>query len=522
MDQLPIDLFLYVADFVGIVECVSMMTVLSKSHHDIVSPDNSVLYESLVTQRFQSLPNLLASPLYRTHQPANNHHYWHDLFRELVSFQSTLTEGETFVSFVSFDDPSWKNSEKKRFRSTVDNSAQDISQTQKPDMEFWSSEGSNEPDSDEFLIYKMKDAHTLITSVDISFYQALYQVGRPCYAPLKVRISVGNELDSMDFVSEQLKVRNVPTPQRIKLVPNFCFGRFIKVELIGKRQKQPDDLKYYTCVRWLTARGIDCSYGASSQHVRPLPSSLRGKLLNFANPSELEDTSTDVIVPTFDDHRMNDVILKSRTDGSDNFPDAHFAGLIDRWMTMVHPEDDEWLTPLESVLVLDSFHESIKTGRFPGIDKGLFYFLNSLVIACEEVGDWYLSQRDFPAARRVYIEANCRNDILTTYIRSIFEDGKRNQNDMRQHLSHIISEYSLPEADHIMSMALSYYKFYDQDAKIHTATSIQVSSILCLITVAQELGLTNCLAEPIPEHSGITYVDFEKPPKKYEDYLFIQ
>jgi hypothetical protein len=162
-------------------------------------------------------------------------------------------------------------------------------------MEFWSSIGSASPDVDEFLIYEAASPY-LISAVEISFYQAMYQLGSPCYAPERVRISIGMHADQFEYCTGEIPVSNTPLVQRVDIHPIMVYGRVIRVDLIGKVQRQPDDNLFYSCVRYFSASGISLLSFSKSADVGHIGYRLSRQLaaifkVDLSSASDPEDSA---------------------------------------------------------------------------------------------------------------------------------------------------------------------------------------------------------------------------------------
>lgn len=141
-------------------------------------------------------------------------------------------------------------------RSSVDNSQQDLSSALEPDYGFWSSSGSLQREANEYILVKLVSPDCIISKVEIDFYQALYQQGKPTYASSKIKVSIGMSKDNFHYVSDSIVVENTPHRQIIQISPNVVFGEYMRIDFLGKRQTQPGDMKLYTCVRYVTAWGL--------------------------------------------------------------------------------------------------------------------------------------------------------------------------------------------------------------------------------------------------------------------------
>eukprot|EP01117_Protostelium_nocturnum_P009127 TRINITY_DN3269_c0_g1_i1.p1 TRINITY_DN3269_c0_g1~~TRINITY_DN3269_c0_g1_i1.p1 ORF type:complete len:667 (-),score=142.87 TRINITY_DN3269_c0_g1_i1:62-1891(-) len=171
---------------------------------------------------------------------------WRGLFRDLRSIKqnnSTRSIIEVGVEASSMDDAS-----------------QDINQTLEQNEgsfeRFWSSKGSSDPTSAEYLIYQLKQPLCIITSVSILPYQANYQQGCPIYAPTSMQVSVGFSPHKYHWKSSILPIENTRTMKKIDIAPYVTVGGFIRIDLFGRYQTQMQDDLYYTVLELVSAQGI--------------------------------------------------------------------------------------------------------------------------------------------------------------------------------------------------------------------------------------------------------------------------
>ena len=157
--------------------------------------------------------------------------------------------------------------------SSKDSDEQDIGATLKPDI-FWSSTGSATPDADEWLVYRLREPISVVLSVVIEPYRALYQTGTPMYAPRGVSFSFGFSEGSWHYTTPVYPVDAREPRQRFDLAPQLCVGEYVRLNLIGKRETQPVDDLYYTVIDAVHITGA--LYGAL-----PAGRPLAGALLGF-------------------------------------------------------------------------------------------------------------------------------------------------------------------------------------------------------------------------------------------------
>ena len=157
--------------------------------------------------------------------------------------------------------------------SSKDSDEQDIGATLKSDI-FWSSTGSATPDADEWLVYRLREPISVVLSVVIEPYRALYQTGTPMYAPRGVSFSFGFSEGDWHYTTPVYPVDAHEPCQRFDLAPQLCVGEYVRLNLIGKRETQPADDLYYTVIDTVHITGV--LFGAL-----PPGGPLAGALLGF-------------------------------------------------------------------------------------------------------------------------------------------------------------------------------------------------------------------------------------------------
>lgn len=130
---------------------------------------------------------------------------------------------------------------------------------------FWSSNGSESADTDEFGIYKL-ESKCLVYSVSFKLYRALYQ-GGVVYPPRRVRVLIGNSPDQYHYISDEFEVGMTEAYNTIQILPNLVEGEFVKLELLGKVMREPWSERYYTVLSFVDVIGYptekigDCNLG---------------------------------------------------------------------------------------------------------------------------------------------------------------------------------------------------------------------------------------------------------------------
>ncbi|CAO2189244.1 unnamed protein product [Urochloa humidicola] len=151
---------------------------------------------------------------------------------------------------------------------------------------YWSSGGQDDPGVPEFLVYKLCSDLCLIDEIRIQPFKAFFQELFPLYSSEYVRFKFGCPkvpLQVKDLVSEvnegqltaddnyiwmytssEFPMLQENVLQSFKLPrPVLCIGGVVKVEFLGRVQKQWDDDQYYICITHVQVLGT------------PLPRELR-------------------------------------------------------------------------------------------------------------------------------------------------------------------------------------------------------------------------------------------------------
>ena len=426
------------------------------------------------------------------------------LFRELVDpvFRALISYGQP-VSLIPLE------------QSSRDTDTQDIEVTVNPDANFWSSTGSDDADADEHLLYHIEASNFLLSKITISFYQALYQPGKPCYASQRVRVSVGNKSDSFHYVSEDFTVGNIPQAQTLQISPALVSGIFIRIDLLGKRQQQPGDDRFYSCVRWVCAFGVP----PHPLHVSLLFPIITDYLVETVCSGALESSPQEMI--DFDDgyRFISTIYVKISERSSDEIydlmeyeHDTTFPWLFRtneyyiRLIALV-PFDEIYihlrnlsapLTPLESILLLE--FSSHYTDHYNDI------------VPCEETGDWFMRKGELSLAREFYRRCHYHVGMVTSTLRMVLETPR-----FHDMLEATLEQFTPIERAHILSEAIDFYQNREE-------TTTQLKSMLNQLNSQGLISadcLSTCLSGPMALPSGLRLVEFIKETRDYQDYLFI-
>ncbi|KAJ0814627.1 putative F-box domain-containing protein [Helianthus annuus] len=153
---------------------------------------------------------------------------------------------------------------------------------------YWSSRGSDDPETPETLVYNLTASFCVITEINLHPFQDLYDPGFPVYSSGFVRFRMGHPKSwrelNYDFIEAQecaddkfiwtytspvYPVAQENLLQRFKLPePVVCIGGYLQIELLGRVQKACDD-KYYICVAHVQAMGRKLSPAFSVEFSEP-------------------------------------------------------------------------------------------------------------------------------------------------------------------------------------------------------------------------------------------------------------
>lgn len=143
---------------------------------------------------------------------------------------------------------------------------------------YWSSKGKEDPGVPEYTLYMLCSDLCLVDEIRIQPFEAYFQRGQPIYSAQCVRFSMGhpkNHVQLSDAVSQQSEgqvtaednyIWTYTSPkfpmlqdnviQIFKLPrPVLCIGGVVKVEFLGRIQKQEADGRYYICMSHVQVLG---------------------------------------------------------------------------------------------------------------------------------------------------------------------------------------------------------------------------------------------------------------------------
>ncbi|KAL4425055.1 hypothetical protein ABPG77_001833 [Micractinium sp. CCAP 211/92] len=152
--------------------------------------------------------------------------------------------------------------------SSTDAPSQGIGCTLEDDAtSFWSSTGSQDPDCVEFLLFKLSSPLCLLRYVQLVVFRAQYQWGAPVYPPSFVSFQAGPSSWSLAPPAVKYPVAATDAVQTFPLPADLPLGRYLRVNLHGKRQRQLEDMQFYHAIGRVEAFGRPLSAGEAA-HLR--------------------------------------------------------------------------------------------------------------------------------------------------------------------------------------------------------------------------------------------------------------
>ncbi|CAN6308287.1 unnamed protein product [Urochloa humidicola] len=168
---------------------------------------------------------------------------------------------------------------------------------------YWSSGGHDDPDAPESLTYRLNSDLCIIDEFRVQPFKAYFQPGDPIYSAKAVRIRLGHsklppgaesfvtdENENLRAIADENYMWMYTSPefpmlqenvlQTFKLPrPVLCIGGVVKIELLGRIQKQATDQRFYICVSHAQVKGrsllpefmVDISYPADYSVLKYLP-----------------------------------------------------------------------------------------------------------------------------------------------------------------------------------------------------------------------------------------------------------
>ncbi|KQK23871.1 hypothetical protein BRADI_1g76670v3 [Brachypodium distachyon] len=187
---------------------------------------------------------------------------------------------------------------------------------------YWSSRGQDDPDVPEALTYRLTSNICVISEIKLQPFKAFFQIGFPIYSPKMVRFRFGhcklprgtepffidvdeNEAVIADenfvwtYTSPEFPVLQENILQSFRLPrPILCIGGVVKIELLGRVQKQAEDDKYYisVCHAQVVGRSlspvfmVDIPYAGSYAVLKYMPG-LRNLCTEDVKLEDIRDSS---------------------------------------------------------------------------------------------------------------------------------------------------------------------------------------------------------------------------------------
>ncbi|KAF7062476.1 hypothetical protein CFC21_069071 [Triticum aestivum] len=137
---------------------------------------------------------------------------------------------------------------------------------------YWSSAGQDDPDVPETLTYRLVSDICVVDEIRIQPFKAFFQIGHPIYSSKMVRFRMGHcklprpsesfitdDDDNQAVIADENYIWTYTSPEFFMLQENklqtfklphpaLCIGGVVKIELLGRVQKQATDDRYYICV----------------------------------------------------------------------------------------------------------------------------------------------------------------------------------------------------------------------------------------------------------------------------------
>lgn len=144
---------------------------------------------------------------------------------------------------------------------------------------YWSSKGTDDPTVSENLTYRLNSNLCIVSEVKIHPFKAYFQFGHPIYPSKAVQFRIGysnighTTTDEVltgqqctddeyiwTYVSPEYPMDQVNALQSFKLPrPVICIGGIVRIELLGRVQKQDLARLYYICIRHIKVIGRNLS-----------------------------------------------------------------------------------------------------------------------------------------------------------------------------------------------------------------------------------------------------------------------
>jgi len=200
---------------------------------------------------------------------------WRTLYACLVGSPQLNTILQEATCASSTDQPRERPSNTLASSLCTDKSKQmqcSCSSMWRPAPCYWSSRGSSDPASVDWIRYSTVGAPCLVVAIEFSAYRAFWQPStfsqvhgrtKPTYAPKRVR-AVATRGEDVDASEVELGVWDVPLDMAAHAFrwelpePMFVSEGFIRIEFLGKHQRQTlhEQNDYFVCVNYVRVEGI--------------------------------------------------------------------------------------------------------------------------------------------------------------------------------------------------------------------------------------------------------------------------
>ncbi|CAN6290908.1 unnamed protein product [Urochloa humidicola] len=226
---------------------------------------------------------------------------------------------------------------------TIDNTLEPLDRVRQR-ASYWSSGGHDDPDAPESLIYRLNSDLCIIDEFRVQPFRAYFQIGHPIYSAKAVRIRLGHsklprgaesfvtdENENLRAIADENYMWMYTSPefpmlqenvlQTFKLPrPVLCIGGVVKIELLGRIQKQATDQRFYICVSHAQVIGrslspefmVDISYPADYSILKYLPGASNVRVEDILNGDPKDSTEWHSLVTRYRQMRhmaMVDMLL---------------------------------------------------------------------------------------------------------------------------------------------------------------------------------------------------------------------
>ncbi|CAL4937301.1 unnamed protein product [Urochloa decumbens] len=194
---------------------------------------------------------------------------------------------------------------------------------------YWSSGGHDDPDAPESLTYRLNSDLCVVDEFRVQPFKAYFQPGDPIYSAKAVRIRLGHSKlapgaesfvtdgnENLGAIADENYMWMYTSPefpmlqenvlQTFKLPrPVLCIGGVVKIELLGRVQKQATDQKYYICHAQVIGRSlspefmVDISHPADYSILKYLPGASNVRVEDILNGDPKDSTEWHSLVTRY-------------------------------------------------------------------------------------------------------------------------------------------------------------------------------------------------------------------------------